>query len=265
MGQAVRKYKQRKDTKEQLKILQDNAKTVLVIHYSCESFYDITDGRSPRITSIGVRNWNSGQTNSFSIHLAAEKQKIKFAEISKYYDKLEKDMLDAFFDFVSRNIHCYWIHWNMRDSNYGFAALEHKHRILEGSPIQIPEEKKFDLSRALVAIYGISYISHPRLPNLVKLNRITNKDMLSGEEEAQAFNEKEFIKLHQSTLRKIDILANILERTVDKSIKTETKWYKNISFHPQIIMDIIKNHWGYSAIGAILLIAGLYKLIKPLY
>ena len=261
MGKALHKYRRRKETKELIKTLQENSKTVLVIHYSCESFYEITDGRSPRITSIGVRNWNSGQTNSFSIHLAAEKKEISFSEIDKHYDMLEKVMLDDFFNFVSKNSHCYWVHWNMRDSNYGFAALEHKHEVLQGTPTKISEDKKFDLSRALVSLYGIRYISHPRLPTLVEFNHITNQDMLSGTEEANAFEEKEFIKLHQSTLRKIDVLSNILERTADKSLRTNTKWYTNISFHPQIMMDTIKNHWIYALIGAVAMLIGILKFI----
>ena len=32
-------------------------------------------------------------------------------------------MLARFFEFVRRHSHYYWLHWNMRDINYGFAAL----------------------------------------------------------------------------------------------------------------------------------------------
>lgn len=37
-----------------------DAANVWVIHYSCESFYDRTDGRSPGITSIAVRKLDAG-------------------------------------------------------------------------------------------------------------------------------------------------------------------------------------------------------------
>ena len=49
-----------------------DAANVWVIHYSCESFYERTDGRSPRITSIAIRKLDAGQTVSFSIHQVAE-------------------------------------------------------------------------------------------------------------------------------------------------------------------------------------------------
>ncbi|HUF19319.1 MAG TPA: hypothetical protein VMP00_01065, partial [Burkholderiales bacterium] len=52
--------------------LLEQGDTALVIHYSCESFYDKTDGKTPRITFIAVRNLRSGQTDSFSIHQMAE-------------------------------------------------------------------------------------------------------------------------------------------------------------------------------------------------
>jgi hypothetical protein len=65
-----------------------DASNVWVIHYSCESFYDRPEGRSPRVTSIAVRRLDSGQTLSFSIHQVAEEQKIGFNEIEAQYDKL---------------------------------------------------------------------------------------------------------------------------------------------------------------------------------
>ena len=44
--------------------------------------------------------------------------------------------------------------------------------------------------------------------------------MLNDKEESIAFNSKEFIKLYQSTLGKIDILSSLLERVLDESLKT---------------------------------------------
>lgn len=33
-------------------------------------------------------------------------------------------MLDAFFEFTKERKEYKWVHWNMRDSNYGFHAIE---------------------------------------------------------------------------------------------------------------------------------------------
>ncbi len=68
------RYKRHKQARIILKEIEESPREYLVIHYSCESFYDIRDGRTPRITSIAIREFDSGQTHSFSIHKIAEKQ-----------------------------------------------------------------------------------------------------------------------------------------------------------------------------------------------
>jgi hypothetical protein len=93
----------------------------------------------------------------------AELRKIPIAEIRDHYDVLEKEMLDEFGEFLQLNHHCTWVHWNMRDINYGFQAIERRHKVLGGTPPQrLPEERKFDLARALISIYGVQYAGHPR-------------------------------------------------------------------------------------------------------
>src|SRR3954449_8797099 len=94
-----------------------DAANVWVIHYSCESFYDRPEGRSPRITSIAVRNLDSGQTASFSIHRIAERAQISFDKIEKKYDELERKMLDGFFEHTRNHRGTKYLHWNMRDIN----------------------------------------------------------------------------------------------------------------------------------------------------
>ena len=108
------------------------AANIWVIHYSCESFYDRPEGRSPRITSIAVRSLNSGQTRSFSIHQVAERGRVPHGEIVDRYDELERRMLDEFFDHIGGHRNMHYLHWNMRDINFGFAAIEHRYRVLGG-------------------------------------------------------------------------------------------------------------------------------------
>ena len=74
-------------------VFADSANT-WVIHYSCESFYDRPNGASPRITSIAVRQLDSGQTLSFSIHQVAEERGTAFNQIEVHDDDLERQMLD---------------------------------------------------------------------------------------------------------------------------------------------------------------------------
>ena len=139
----------------------------LIINYSFESFYDIADGKTPRITAIAVRYYETGQSDIFSIHKTAEKKGISLDDIDSKYDMLEKEMLKEFFDFAKQHSSYKWLHWNMRDINYGFKAIEHRYEVLKGKPYILQDENKIDISRLLIDLYGVGYISHPRLPKLM--------------------------------------------------------------------------------------------------
>lgn len=254
---TIEKYNNIKKAKSIIQNIFEKKDRVLIIHYSCESFYDIQDRRTPRITSIAVKELESSQTHSFSIHKFAEIEKIDILEIHNKYDYLEKMMLDSFFRFVSKKEDYIWVHWNMRDINYGFQAIEHRYEVLGGVPESIIQDnKKVDLAKIIIDIYGTNYIEHPRLPNIIKLNSISQKDFLTGEEEASAWRNKEYIKLHLSTLRKTDILVNLLQLIYENKLKTKTKKIEKIYIylHPKIITKKIKEHWAISLISIILLL-----------
>ena len=263
MGKGLRRLSQRKKVLEKIDKLSESPEDVIVVHYSCESFYDIKDGRTPRVTSIAVRNLESGQTDSFSIHKIAEQTQTKFEDIDAQYDTLEKEMLKEYFEFLHLNQSKTWIHWNMRDVNYGFQAIEHRFKALGGEPVALPENKKFDFSRGLITIYGVQYISHPRLEKLIEKNHVSHRSFLNGKEESEAFEKKEYVKLHQSTLRKVDIFANLLERTANGSLKTDAKWHQIYGIHPKVVIELLKSHWIFSLIGLIgliVMIGGLLRL-----
>jgi len=262
LGDALRRIRSRKEALRRLRDIDDRKDHVLVVHYSCESFYDRPDGSTPRVTSIAARNLGSGQTESFSIHKIAELKKILLCQIAGHYDELEKEMLDEFGDFLQRNSHCTWVHWNMRDINYGFQAIEHRHKVLGGQPpSRLPEERKIDLARALISIYGVRYAGHPRLESIVDINKITDKGFLVGKDEAAAFEAGEFVKLHQSTLRKVDVLANLFGRTLDGSLKTNATWWESRGYHPQAVAELITEHWGWALFAAAASIASIIGLL----
>ena len=211
-----------------LKTLDDlfaNATNVTVIHYSCESFYDRPEGRSPRITSIALRKLDSAQTTSFSIHQVAERRGTAFNQIDNHYNTLEKEMLTTFFEHLGSYRQAKYLHWNMRDVNYGFQAIQHRFEVLGEEPYEVPEDKKVDLARLLIDIYGVAYIGHPRMINLMERNHIAPRDFLTGADEALAFDQRNFAALHQSTLRKVDIIANIAGRAHDRYLRTNTSWW----------------------------------------
>ena len=268
MGKELTKLRRRREAIATFNEINERRDTYLLIHYSCESFYDIKDGRTPRVTSIAVRNVSTGQTHSFSIHKSAEQNGVPFDAIASRYDELEKQMLGEYFDFVKSRHGYKFIHWNMRDINYGFQAIEHRYRVLGGEPFVIDDSRKFDIARGLIALYGVTYVphgGHGRLHSLMDLNKITAKDMLNGEDEARAFEEKAYVRLHQSTLRKVDVMSNVLERVFDGSLKTRATWMDTHGVHPAVVFEIVKDHWVWTtlvfAVGVVGLAASLKELL----
>lgn len=234
MGSKLGRYRERREALKRVHDIRADSKNAFVIHYSCESFYDTPDNRTARVTSIAIRNLYSAQTRSFSIHKVAEQKKIPAKEIPQHYDQLEHEMLEEYFDFIRSNSGRTYIHWNMRDNNYGFAAIEHRFKVLGGNPVVIDEAYKFDLARATFSIYGSRYVNHGkegRLLGICRVNRITDKDAMTGNEEAVAFPAEDYIKLHLSTLRKVDMMANIFERVEEGTLKTQSKFWDIYPIH----------------------------------
>ncbi len=260
MGSKLGRYRERGEALKRIHEIRADSKNAFVIHYSCESFYDTPDNRTARVTSIAIRNLNSAQTRSFSIHKIAEQQKIPVSDIPQHYDKLERKMLEEYSDFIRSNSGRTYVHWNMRDNNYGFAAIEHRFKVLGGDPEIIDEAYKFDLARATFSIYGSRYVNHGkegRFLGICRLNRITNKDAMTGKEEAEAFPAGEYIKLHLSTLRKVDMMANVFERIEEGTLKTQSKFWDVYPIHPQVLIDLVRNHWAWSLIVMAAILAGL--------
>ena len=273
----ISRIKERSKSRKQINEIYDNSIRTYLIHYSCESFYENSTGGSTRVTSIAIRNLKSAQTKSWSIHKSAELNG-QLDSIQQNIDDLEKSMLDGYFTFLEAHRDHTFIHWNMRDENYGFAALEHRYRVLGGTPFELNDDKKVDLARELVTLYGRKYAPHTspkgrkgRLMSIVEMNNIADIDALPGAEEADAFIKGEYLKLHQSTLRKMDILANIFDRIHDKSIKTNATFMDTYGIHPIAILELAKNNplvtglIFLSSIGiAIINYSKIFAWIKPL-
>src|SRR5690606_3514411 len=133
--------------------------------------------------------------------------------------------------------------------NYGFAALEHRARVLGVEPVRISDDYKVDLSRVLIDIYGTSYIGHPRLEKILSLNGIGMKDFLVGKDEAEAFEAGQYVKLHMSTLRKVDVIAALAERTETGQLKTEATWWQRHGSSVVGVADAATDNWIVKLLG----------------
>jgi len=268
MGRATTRKQQRDKAKGVLAGVMARPDQVIVIHYSSESFYDIKDGASPRITSIAVANLETAQTESFSIHQMAEKKGYLCDrdKLEQHYNELEKLMLDNFYTYVDDHPKHKWLHWNMRDINYGFQAIAHRYMVLGGNPAPVAEDKLIDLALVLKGVYGPNYVPHRRLTWLVKLNGLGHKDFLEGREEAEAFDNKEYVKLHQSTLRKVSILAHIVEYASAGTLKTKAKWRDIHGGWVQGFADFIaENRFAIIAAFLATLVGAVISVIPPVH
>lgn len=206
---------------DEIKFLTKNISSLLVVHYSCQNLNDNNEGFSPRITSIAVLHVGSSTMHSFSIHLIAEIKKISRDEIDKHYDDLEAVMLEDFYKFVQEHQDHYWVHWNMSNINFGFETLEHRYRVLtEETPPKVDDSKKRNLSSLISEMYGKDYVDHPKMPNLMELNGGKPRDFLTGAEEVEAFERKEYIKLHKSTMSKVYFFKSVFHKLQSKKLST---------------------------------------------
>lgn len=243
MSKASQRFKQRNNGIETIKRISEDQSEYLIIHYSCESFFDLSEGNTPRITSIATKQVKNGLTTSFSIHKTAELNQIPNDKIDKNYNDLEKEMLDEYFEFVSKHSDKKWIHINMRNINYGFEAIKHRYRVLGGEPVEISDDKKIDLARLFVSIYGKNHINHPRFESLYKLNNITLIGFLTGKEEAKAFENGNYVALHQSTLRKVDCMSDVLSLAIENDLKTKSNILERYGISPAGIFYAAKENW----------------------
>lgn len=237
------RYRDHKDACEVFRKIESNPEKYFLIHYSCESFRNIPDGRTPRITSIAIKSIATGQVESFSLHKTAEQKAIPFQEIAGRYDEIEKDMLKEYFAFLKENKNMFYLHINMRDINYGFKAIEHRGKVLKVAIYVLSDSQKIDLADLLKRRFGDNYTGHPRMDSLCQLNEIHSIGYLKGAEEAEAFEKKEYVKLHQSTLAKVEMFSNVLKRTINGSLKTRAKWYEIHGLSIQGILSFIDSKW----------------------
>ncbi|KCZ99511.1 hypothetical protein [Hyphomonas oceanitis] len=197
-----------------------------IIHYSCQNLYDKNEGLSPRITSIAVNHFLSDQTLSFSTHAIAEELGIVREEVQAEFDRVERMLLQQFYDFVRDRRQAHWIHWNMRNLTYGFEHLEHRYRKLTGqNPPSIPIEQRINLSDMIGDRYGSRYADNPKLRSLMEMNGGVHRHFLTGEEEVEAFEKGEFIRMHNSTLAKVGFFHRVLDKFLKNRLRTKSRTF----------------------------------------
>jgi len=208
-----------------LKDIKKSPDHYYIIHYSSEHLFDETiSGSSPRITSIVVNHYSTGQIQSFAIHTVADLLGIPKAQVAAQYDLIEKEMLTQFFSFVAPRTQHLWVHWNMRTIVFGFEHLEHRYKHFTGQNAPtIPVENRINLNDVLRSKYGELYAAHPQMINLMRLQGDLPKHFLTGEQESQCFANQEFIRMHLSTISKVQFFGYAIRQAIRGKLRTQGK------------------------------------------
>ena len=212
------------DSHSFMRELKRNPENFYIIHYSCQSLFDDNEALSPRITSIAITHFATEQTVSFSTHSIAEELHIAREQVREKFDDVERKLLQDFYLFVRDRRDKNWVHWNMRNLSFGFEHLEHRYRVLGGLDASvIPVERRLNLNDLLSDRYGGRYAPHPKMKSLMEMNGGVHRHFLSGIEEVQAFENNEFIRMHNSTLAKVGFFYHIIRQLLKGKLKTASR------------------------------------------
>lgn len=257
-------YKDRKIAKANLKKLIEDPSKVLFIHYSQSRTYDEDYGNiSPIITSIVVKSLDNQIDQLFAIHLEADKADIPVEQIQDSYRELELRILNSFNNFVRRHQDCIWVHWEMKNVQFGFDAIKHRYEKIVNNTndyCEIPTNKKQNLKIILEGIYGENFVSGPDyLKSLLSENngKITNNEYLSVDNESQEFEHKNFTSVINSIDTKVEFIRNATKKLTRNQLIVS---HKN-KF--AIFVDVV-NHPVFTFIGWVATVLGLIFAITAL-
>jgi hypothetical protein len=187
-----------------------NSPELLAIHYSCELFKDCTQ-HTPTISAIVVRDVTSGESHSFAAYLVAERLGISRDDLLDQFPTLEKELLRDFYAFVATRRDAIWLHWKLREARFGFQALAQRFAAHGGKPLVVPSDHQIHLAHLLKQKYGEDYIAHPRLPTLIRRNRLNDRGLLSDADSAKAWESKNWSALAASAQRKVECIVRLYE------------------------------------------------------
>jgi hypothetical protein len=228
------------DANSFLKEIKKHPDHFYIIHYSSENLFDeTTEGMTPRITSVVASHYATGQLQSFAIHTAADVLNIPRPNVAAQYDAVEREMLRQLYEFMGPRTQHFWIHWNMRRVTFGFEHLAHRYHTLSGvNAPTVPVENRINLNDVLREKYGPLYANHPQMQNLMLLQGNLPLNFLSGEQESASFARQEFIRMHQSTISKVQFFRFAIGQLIKGKLKTAGLGVANR------IDRLLSSHWA---------------------
>lgn len=194
-----------------------------VLHYVGESFASVRH----RVTAIAARNLGSGVTECFELENELRRSGVNpLTASSDELDRAERRVLDAFYAFVRSHPNYFWLHWNMRNSTFGFLALQNRQKELGGRDVSIPDHYRLDLADRLIDIYGDRYAeSTNRLRSLAVRNSLELPFLMDGEQQGKNVERRDFGAVTRSLLNRIDVLYAVATKVHEGTLKTDAPWH----------------------------------------
>lgn len=183
---------------------------VYVIHCTTTDFNE----HPVRLTSICIRHTKSSRERVF-IPRSSPAQTTNI-------DDWEREILKEFQEFMQTNPRVRWVHWSMTGENFGWPLIQRR-SAEHGIPDYTEGLIDLNLNRFLERKYGANYEKHGHFYNLIKRNRFTHPEMLSGTDEAalaKDLNKESIAKLINSCGAKADAIHEVLQAEETGKLKT---------------------------------------------
>lgn len=245
------RLRQREEVKTLFSDIRHNPKKYLFIHYSSESFEN--NQGVPRILTVKISNAEGNDIKTFSVLHEAIIRKIDENKIAEKIDELEKAMLNKLLIYVISLNPQYqiFLHWNMKDSSYGFEAIALRYEVLNGKDDFNVFDKftKINLSDELQKLYGEKYIGKPRIQCLIGKNKLEKPAMQKKDE--KFLSEGKYAKLQNSFNARYESLLKIVHLALDGRLKTNHNIVDRYGFNPAGFYELIKSSWIWALGGAV--------------
>ena len=226
--------------KEAKIILSDYVKkksNYMFIHFARQNCFEDAYEKGPRIIAIVVMNAASEQTMAFSLKKSAEKYGSNFWGVNdSEKDIIEQDMLQSFFEYAKSNAEKTWLHWNMKNNNFGFSAIEERYKSLGGTPFPFEEGKLVNISVLLKKKYGHNFAqdcmyngkSVGKMYDIFTLNKMQDVNILNGEQEVKEYILKNIMSIELSVVGKLKAFQKIMEKAADDDLKVRGSIAKDV-------------------------------------
>ena len=200
----------------------------IYIHYARQNCFEDAYEKGPRIIAVVVMNAGSEQTKFFSLRKVADSYGENFFNMTESErDEIEKEMLQHFFEYVKNNEKKKWLHWNMKNNNFGFEAIEERYNELGGCAIHFEEDKLFNISVLFKEKYG-KHFAHDakwngklmgKMYDMFNMNSIEDANILNGDQEVKEYILKNIMSIEQSILGKVKAFKMLVDMAADDDLK----------------------------------------------